>query len=303
MTNATLANNTELTLEDKNFNESQKPIEAHNFWYICLMFLHNPNFLLAPAYYLQELYPLNCNSISFPETFTNLQLFLLALNTNPNACNALQNFTLEGKYIHLFCSPGDQYLDLGIFGRKEYVNTETLKEAFRLQPFQGGVNVLQILLKNPSVYALFDIIMAKFPEDRSTPREGLGFLLELVSDEDSELFSSKPYILISSANIRRLLKQENEVLNTAQKLQLFSDKLYRYLKVFEPELLKSCSCPIVAEVIKNTFKINIASETIQKYLSNANIFQPGEKFTLSKDNNTKTELLKIVMGLDFNIFY
>jgi len=31
MTNTTLANNTELTLEDKNFNESQKPIEPHNF--------------------------------------------------------------------------------------------------------------------------------------------------------------------------------------------------------------------------------------------------------------------------------
>lgn len=264
------------------------------------MFLHNPNFLLAPAYYLQELYPLNCNSISFPETFTNLQLFLLALNTNPNACNALQNFTLEEKYIHLFCSPGDQYLDLG---RKEYVNTEALKKAFMLRPFQGGVNVLQILLKNPSVYPLFDIINAKFPEKRSTPREGLGFLLKLVSDENSESFSNKPHILISSDNIRRLLKQENKDLNTVQKLQLFADKLYRYLKEFDPKLLKSCSCPIVAEVIKNTFKISIASETIQKYLSNANIFQPGEKFTPSKNNDTKTKLSKIVMGLDFNIFY
>lgn len=234
---------------------------------------------------------------------TNLQLFLLALNTNSNACNALQNFTLEEKYIHLFCSPGDQYLDLRIFGGKEYVNTEALKESFALQPFQGGVNVLEILLKNPSIYALFDIINAKFPEDSSTPREGLGFLLELVSDEDSEPFSNKPYILISPENIRRLLNQVNKSQNTEQKLQLFADKLYRYLKEFDPELLKSCSCPIVAEVIKNTFKINITPETIQKYLSNANIFQPGEKFILSKDNNTKTELLKIVMDLDFNIFY
>lgn len=227
----------------------------------------------------------------------------MALNTNPNVINALQHFTLEEKYIGDYCSPGNQFLNLNMFGRDSYVNIKALKESFALQPFQGGVNVLEILLKNPRVNALFDIIMAKFPENRSTPREGLGFLLKLVSDEDSEPFSNKPYILISSDNIRRLLKQENKDLKTEQKLQLFADKLYRYLKEFDPELLKSCSCPIVAEVIKNTFKINITPETIQKYLSNANIFQAGEKFILSKDNNTKTELLKIVMGLDFNIFY
>jgi len=267
------------------------------------MFLHNPNFLLCPAYYLQELYPLNCNSISFPETFTTLQLFLLALNTDPYACNAIQSLTLEEKYIHLFCSHGDQYLDLRIFGRKEYINTETLKESFALQPFQGGVNILQILLKNPRVNALSDIITAKFPEGYSKPNKGLGFLLELVSDEDSEPFSNKPHILISSDDIRKLLKQENKDLTSAQKLQLFTDKIYRYLKEFEPQLLEKCSVPVIANVINENFKLNLTVDTIQTYLSKLKISQSGEKFTQNKDQNTREKLSKIIHSLDFNIFH
>lgn len=77
--------NTDINPSNEAVNDITKTaIKPHNFWDICLMFLHNPNFLLCPAYYLQELYLLNCNSIRLPKTLTNLQLFLLALNTNPN---------------------------------------------------------------------------------------------------------------------------------------------------------------------------------------------------------------------------
>lgn len=289
MTNTTLANNTELT------NEPQKPIEAHNFWYICLIFLHNPNFLLCPAYYLQELHPLNCNAISFPETFTNLQLFLLALNTDPYACNSLQSFTLEEKYIHLFCSQGDQFLDLNMFGRDPYVNIKALKESFALQPFQGGVDVLEILLKNPRVNALFDIIMAKFPEDSSTPREGLGFLLELVSDEDSEPFSNKPYILISSDDIRKLLKRQNNKVNAERKL---AKLLQQYIQKNNTNFKAELTIPLVADALRDFLEgaENERKSRLEKIKEDIKgIFAPGTsgRDSIEKEKYKKESLKKL----------
>lgn len=270
-------------------------IKPHIFWCICTLFLNDPDALVCPAYFLHELYPLNCNSIRLPETLTNLQLFLLALNTNPNAINALQHFTLEEKYIGDYCSSGDQFLDLNMFCRDPYVNIKALKESFALQPFQGGVDVLEILLKNPRVNALFDIIMAKFPEDSSTPREGLGFLLELVSDEDSELFSNKPYILISSDDIRKLLKRQNNKVNAERKL---AKLLQQYIQKNNTNFKAELTIPLVADALRDFLEgaENERKSRLEKIKEDIKgIFAPGTsgRDSIEKEKYKKESLKKL----------
>lgn len=243
--------NTDINPSNEAVNDIAKTaIEPHNFWCICLSFLNDPNYLVCPASFLHELYPLNCDDIELPITLTNLQLFLLALNTNPYVINALQHFTLEEKYIGDYCSSGDQFLDLKMFGRDPYVNIKALKESFALQPFQDGVNVLQILSKNPRVNALFDIIMAKFPEGDSKPNEGLRLLLKLAlkneNSESSDKPSNKPLIIISSDDIRKLLKRQNNKVSTERKL---AKLLQQYIQKNNTNFKAELTIPLVADAL------------------------------------------------------
>lgn len=285
-------------------------MKPHSFWRLVTAFCHDPYEIIVLAGFLKVLHPLDCDSIKLPKTMTNAQLSLLALNVNPYALYALQNFTLDPECIEPFLrAVGTPPFKFGNLG--EYVSMDFLKNFWKLAPFYESVNIIAILLKNPSVNALFDIINAKFPEGYSTPNEGLTFLSQLAFENEnlnsSTIPTNKVFIEISHKDIKKIKenldKEEIKIRKLAKVLKL-------YIKEKDEHFETPLTLPLVAKAIYNFLENsnNQKAKSIDATKSDIKgLFELGKKGANSQETekfqkSTLKKLENILKSEDFLLF-